>query len=199
MVAPKRADFISLADYVAQEEKADHKSEYFAGQIYMMAGGSPNHNRISGNVFAAFLTQMRGSGCEPFNSDQRLILPSGLLTYPDVLVVCGPIEFSEEDPYSITNPTLLVEVLSPSTANYDRAEKFEFYREVASFQEYLTIHQNKTHLEQYYKNDHGQWVLNEITKQSDTITLQSVDITLTVAQIYERVEWDEEPRSLSRG
>lgn len=198
MVVPKRVDFISLADYLAREEKADCKSEYFAGQLYMMAGGSPNHNRISTDVVTQLSIQTRGKGCETFNSDQRLKLPSGLRTYPDAMVICGKIEYDEDDRHAITNPVLLVEVLSPSTANYDRGEKFEFYRELASLDEYLTIHQNKFHVEQWYKRDDGQWVLNELTKQSDTITLRSVDIVLSVTQIYERVEWDEEPRRLSR-
>lgn len=199
MVAPaKKIDFVSVAEYLAHEEKAEYKSEYFAGRLYMLAGGSPNHNRISGNVFAALLDRTRGKGCEPFNSDQRVNLPGGLRTYPDVTVVCGKIEYDEDDSHAITNPILIIEVLSPSTASYDLGEKFGFYREAASLQEYLTIHQNKIHVEQWYKQENGQWVLSEFTKQTDTIDLHSIDATLSLAQIYERVEWDDVPRQLSR-
>ena len=115
------------------------------------------------------------------------------------MVVCAPIEFSEDDQHAITNPILLVEVLSPSTANYDRGEKFEFYRELVSLDEYLTIHQDKFHVEQWYKGDDGQWVLTELTKPTDSITLRSIDAQISLAQIYERVEWDDQVLRLNRG
>lgn len=189
--------YVTIAEYLAREEDAITKSEYFAGEIFMMAGGSPNHNRISGNIFSELLFNTRGSSCEPFNSDQRIRLPSGLATYPDAMVVCGQIEYDNEDPHAITNPVLLVEVLSPSTSNYDRGEKFEFYREVKTFQEYLTIHQDKVYIEHWYKRDDDQWMLHELTKLDDSLILHSIDVSFSLQQIYERVEWDNEPRKLT--
>lgn len=120
-------------------------------------------------------------------SAQCLTLPSGLRTYPDAMMVCGKIEYDEEDPHVIANPLLLVEVLSPSTANYDRRQKFEFYRELASLQEYLVIHQDKFHIEQHYKGNDGQWTLTDIKRQNAIVSLRSMDVGLSVAQIYERV------------
>lgn len=199
MASPaKEVNFVTLADYLEREAKADYKSEYFAGQIFMMAGGTPNHNRISTDIVTELSIQTRGTSCETFNSDQRLMLPSGLLTYLDAMVVCGPIEYSEDDSLAITNPVLLVEVLSPSTANYDRGEKFEFYRELTSLKEYLTIHQNKVHVEHHYKQPDGHWILNDLTGFDVQVALQSIDATLSVAQIYQRVEWDKVLRKLSR-
>jgi len=92
-----KADFVSVAEYLAREEKAEYKNEYFAGRIYTFAGGPPNHNRISGNVVTGLGVQTRGTGCEIFNSNQRLTLPSGLRTYPDAMVICGEIEYDEEE------------------------------------------------------------------------------------------------------
>lgn len=189
--------YITIAEYLAREEEATIKSEYFAGEIFMMAGGSPNHNRISTDLVTLLSTQTRGTSCETFNSDQRIRLPSGLATYPDAMVVCGQIEYDDEDPHAITNPVLLVEVLSPLTSNYDRGEKFEFYREVKTFQEYLTIHQDKVYIEHWYKRDDNQWVLHELTKLDDSLILHSIDVSFSLQQIYERVEWIKEPRKLT--
>lgn len=197
-VQKKEAPFISLDEYLAREEKADYKNEYFAGTIYMMAGGSPNHNRIATDVVTELSIQTRGTGCETFNSDQRIRLPSGLDTYPDAMVVCGDIEYDEEDSHAITNPVLLVEVLSPSTSSYDRAEKFEFYREAHSFKEYLTIHQDKVHIEHWSKQSNGQWTLSDYKSSTDAIALHSIDVTLSLEQLYARVEWENEPRKLTR-
>ncbi|MEM7128501.1 MAG: Uma2 family endonuclease [Chloroflexota bacterium] len=199
MASPqKKSTFISLAEYLEQEKTAIYKSEYYAGAIFMMAGGSPNHNRISGNAFSELLINTRGSSCEPFNSDQQLMLPGGLYTYPDAMVVCGEIEYDEKDSNAITNPVLIVEVLSPSTSNYDRGEKFEFYRELDSFKEYLTIHQDRVHIEHWYKQTNGQWSLTEYRNRNDTVVLGSISTKLQVDQLYERVEWHNEPRKLTR-
>lgn len=194
MASPQRQSAsISVTEYLSREEEAVEKSEYYAGEIFMMAGASPNHNRISINVIRELSTETRGSHCETFNSDQRLALQkSGLRTYPDVMVVCGEIDYDEQDAMAITNPVLIVEVLSPLTENYDRGKKFEFYREVESFREYLTIHQDKMHIEHWLKSDDGRWILTELRDGDNVLTLRTIDLSVPVAQLYERVEWDVE-------
>lgn len=181
---------ISPEEYLELEQKAPYKSEYVSGEIFMMAGGSPNHNRISLNVSGRLGFGLEGKGCEAFNSDQRLyVTRNGLFTYPDVMVVCGQIEFAQKDRDAITNPVVIVEVLSPSTQDYDRGGKFELYRDIDSFREYLLIHQDKVHIEHYHKDDAGRWVLIDIKDIEATLTIQAIDFSIPVRRIYERVDW----------
>lgn len=181
---------ITPQEYLELEKKAAYKSEYFSGEIFMMAGGSPNHNRISGNIYAEFNVGFRDSRCEAFNSDQRLFIrKNGLFTYPDAMVVCGQIEFAQRDGDAITNPVLIVEVLSPSTQDCDRGGKFELHRDIESFREYLLVHQDKVHLEHYHKDDAGCWVLTEIKEIAATLRFHAIDCALSVRRIYERVDW----------
>jgi len=197
-VAAHVSQTITPEEYLKRENEATRKSEYFAGEIFLMAGGSPNHNRIALNVGSELNVQLRGSRCEAFNSDQRVLVKKhGLYTYPDVTVVCGPIEFDERDSDTITNPVLLVEVLSPSTENYDRGKKFELYRALETLRDYVVIHQDKMYIEYYHKGEDGRWILNEI---SDTeaganqavLSVPVLDVSIPLQRIYERVDWSAE-------
>lgn len=188
--APKQPQAISAQEYLRREKESAYKSEYFAGEVFMMAGGSPNRNRISLNVSSRFSIGLTGKGCEAFNSDQRLfITKNGLFTYPDAIVVCGQIQFDKTDRDAITNPRLIVEVLSPSTKDYDQGGKFELYRDIETFREYLLIHQDKVHVEHYYKDDEGRWILTEIKELEAMLILETVNFELPIRQIYERVDW----------
>lgn len=181
---------ISYEAYIEQEKTADYKSEYFAGEVFLMAGGSPNHNRISRNVTTELDIGLRGSQCEAFNSGQRVRVKSnGLGTYPDAMVVCGQIELDEIDKQAITNPIVLIEVLSPSTKDYDQGGKFELYREIDSFRDYVTIHQDRVHVAYWHKGDDGRWVLTETRDLNATIHLESINFDLPVRRLYERVDW----------
>lgn len=189
-VALKPPKTYTPEEYLEMERKALQKSEYYAGEIFLMAGASPNHNRIARNVLTELNGGLRGQECEAFGSDQRLFVKkNGLYTYPDALVVCGRIEFDSRDRDSITNPVLIVEVLSPSTANYDRGGKFELYRDIPSFQEYVLIHQDKIHIEHHLADGKGGWLLTE-TKDLDTeLLFASIGISIPLSRIYERVDW----------
>ena len=177
-------------EYLELEQTSTRKSEYFSGEIFMMAGGSPNHNRISLNVSARLSLGLEGKRCETFNSDQRLyITKNGLFTYPDAMVVCGQIEFDQRDRDAITNPVVVVEVLSPSTQDYDRGGKFELYRDIGSFREYVLVHQDKVHIEHYHKDNADRWVLTEIKDIEATLKFYAIDFELSVGRIYERVDW----------
>lgn len=189
-LASKLPQPIPVEEYLKLEKEAPYKSEYFAGEIFMMAGGSPNHNRIALNVSGKLSVGLEGKGCEAFNSDQRLfITKNGLFTYPDAMMVCGQIEFARPDPHAITNPVLIVEVLSPTTKDYDQGGKFELYRDIETFCEYLLIHQDKVHIEHYVKDEVGRWILTEIKDIDATLKLQTVDFALPLRQIYQRVDW----------
>lgn len=177
----------SPEEYLALEETADFRSEYYNGQIFSIASGSLNHNRIGGNLVAAlnlFLTD----DYDVFTSNMRLWVPqAGLYTYPDVLVVAGALEFAEGRKDTITNPKLIVEVLSDSTKNYDRGEKFEFYRTIASFQEYLLVDQAKIHLEHYTKTAHNQWLLTDYNDLDAELTCVAIPFRISLSAIYKKV------------
>lgn len=177
-------------EYFALEAAAAYKSEYFRGEIFAMAGGSANHNRISGNVHTVLNNGLRSTRCETFNSDMRLwVKDHNLYTYPDTMVICGRIEFAKDRNDTLTNPMLIVEVLSPSTQDYERGQKFEFYRTLDSFQDYLIIHQDRVYLEYHHKLADKRWVLTEHNDIEATVTLQALNFDVPIRRIYERVDW----------
>ena len=189
-VAIKPPKTITPEEYLEMERAAIQKSEYYAGEVFLMAGASPNHNRIVRNVLTELNGGLRGQSCEAFGSDQRLFVKkNGLYTYPDVMVVCGRIEYDARDTDSITNPVLIVEVLSPSTANYDRGGKFELYRDILTFGEYVLIHQDKVHIEHHLRDEKRRWLLTEYKEIGDTLNFVSIGITIPMRRIYERVDW----------
>ena len=188
MIHPKK-EFITPEEYLALEEKADHKSEYHDGEIFAMAGGSANHNQIAINLTSAFAQLFRQKPCRVFMSDMRLrIQQSGLYTYPDVMVVCGKIEFAPKRDDTVLNPIVIVEVWSDSTQAYDRGEKFAMYRQIPSLQEYVMIDQNRPYLEHFRRDGHF-WVLETLEQMDAILTLPSVICEVPFSVIYEKVEW----------
>lgn len=180
----------TIEDYFAIEESSTTKHEYFGGEIFAMAGASVRHNRIAGNVYAALRAGLRGSDCEAFGSDLRVRTPGGLYTYPDVLVVCGGIQLSGERLETVTNPALIVEVLSASTKDYDRGQKFELYKTIASLREYLLIEQDVPLVERHFRaNDAAPdiWQRRHYDAPAARIELDALGVTLSLAEIYERV------------
>ncbi len=147
--------------YLEIERLAEYKSEFHDGRMFGMSGGSPNHALLSASIIALLFPQMP-AGCRVFSSDMRIKAAlAGLYTYPDCSVICGEPETFSDQKDVVLNPFLIVEVLSPSTEGYDRGKKFEFYRTIASFKEYLVIHQDRRHVEHYSKQDDGSWVLRD--------------------------------------
>lgn len=178
-------------EYLALERQAERKSEYFAGEIFAMTGASRRHNLVAGNVFAALHVQLRRRPCEIYPSDMRVkVSPTGLYTYPDITAVCGEPLFDDEQRDTLLNPTVLVEVLSKSTASYDRGEKFEHYRKLSSLAEYLVIAQNKYHVEHYVRQPDNQWLLSETDEIQKTVHLSSIECELALTDIYDKVEID---------
>lgn len=179
----------SPEEYLELETEAEARSEYLDGKIIPMTGGTPNHNRIAGNVYAALNFGLE-QPYEAFFTNIRLWLPQRkIFTYPDVMVVKGSLEYLEKRKDTITNPLVIVEVLSDSTKNYDRGEKFEFYRTVESFQEYILIDQYKIHVEQFSKTGTRKWSLEEYEDENDTLAFTSIPFQMSLSAIYKKVEF----------
>lgn len=178
--------FVSPEDYLRLERAAEFKHEYFEGEIRAMAGASFAHNRICANLTGELYGQLRGKTCAVVGSDQRLrILSGSAYVYPDVTVVCGPPAFNEEKTFdTLLNPTLLVEVLSPSTANNDRGEKFMYYRQVPSLRQFLLLDSARVHAELYSLDEPGRWVLTETRELATVLDLSSIGCRVPLAEVY---------------
>jgi len=182
-------EYVTPESYLELERASDTKSEYFDGEIFAMAGASLQHNRITRNLMLALGQQLRNSGCEVLSGDMRVkVEASGLYTYPDVVVACGEIRLEDEYLDTLLNPTAIFEVLSPSTANYDRGEKFSQYRRIASLQEYLLVSQDRCRVERYLRRG-DEWTFTEFSGLEATLNLPSIDCELNLAEVYERVQF----------
>lgn len=184
---PQAQRHYTIDEYFAVEAMSPVRNEYFDGEILAMAGGSPNHNRISRNVLLALEPKLRDGRCESLGPDSRILTASGLYTYPDAVVICGPIILSGDRLESITNPAMLVEVFSPSTRAYDRGEKFELYRSIPTLRDYLLIEQSAVDVEHRWRAG-DQWSSARKTALDDVIQLNSIEVDLKVADLYARVQ-----------
>ena len=177
-------------EYLELERKAETKSEYYRGEIFAMSGASRVHNLLAGNLFALIWSQLRGRPCVVFSSDMRVKVDwSGLYTYPDLSALCGEPEFDDEQLDTLLNPNLLIEVLSPSTEDYDRGGKFELYRQIPSLQDYVVVAQDRVFVEHHTRSDDGSWRLVDYRSPDDELLLKSIDCRLRLAEVYERVEF----------
>ncbi len=180
---------ISPEEYLAREAQAEYKSEYRDGQVYAMAGASLNHNQITFNVAHALADRFGKRPCRVFSNEVRLhVSKSNLYTYPDVLVVCGKIEFDPRQKDTITNPVALFEVWSDSTEAYDRGQKFSMYRQVPTLQDYVMVDQKQPYIE-YFRREGHFWVLETIEGMEDILTLRALDTRIPLSTIYDQVEF----------
>ncbi len=181
----------SAAEYLERETTAEFRSEYHDGEIIPMTGGTVNHNRIAGNFYAALKYGLKGQPYETFMSDLRLSIPTkNIYTYPDVMVVPTPPIYVEGRRDTITNAQIIVEVLSSSTEKYDRSEKFDSYRTVNSFREYILIDQYKHYVEQFTKTEDDKWLLSVYKGEEAVLALSCVEFQISLADIYENVEFE---------
>ncbi len=181
----------SEAEYLAFERESETRHEFWQGEVYAMAGASPNHVRVTGNTFASLHAQLRQRPCEAFGSDLRIHIPVlGYFTHPDITVVCGIPRFTEHNPPSLLNPTLIVEVLSPSTENDDRGRKFQHYRALESLQEYLLVEQDAPRIERFQRQPDGAWLLTDAVGLDAVLHLASVPCTLGLADVYAKVTFE---------
>ncbi|MDJ0675183.1 MAG: Uma2 family endonuclease [Calothrix sp. MO_167.B42] len=175
-------------EYLALEETAEYKSEYIDGKIIPMAGGSTNHNRITLNLSANLNFAFRQQDYEVFMVDVRLWIPKRrIYTYPDVMIVAEKPEYFDNRTDTITNPQIIIEVLSDSTQAYDREGKFQAYRTIPTFQEYLLIDQNNIYVEQFSKTGNKRWTLREYDEEDEVISLESVAFEISMQDLYNKV------------
>ena len=181
---------ITADDYLAQEVLAETRNEYRNGVVVPMTGGTPEHNEIASVLNALLRIALKGQGYSIFVADQRLWIPEpNLYTYPDVMVARRPIERKPDRTDTVMNPILIAEVLSKSTAAYDRTEKFAAYRTIASLQNYLLIDQYQPHVELYARTGDQQWLFSEYGQLSDRVLLDAVSVELPLADLYEAIEF----------
>jgi Uma2 family endonuclease len=178
----------SAKDYLDFERKAEFRHEFYKGEIFQMSGASREHNILVTNLVTSANSQLRGKSCETYSNDMRVHVPAtGLFTYPDVVIACGAPKFLDDEFDTLLNPIVLIEVLSPTTANYDRGKKFWHYQSIESLREYLLIAQDETRVEHLIKQSDGRWQVAEYASIEKEIELPSIEIVLKLSEIYERI------------
>jgi Uma2 family endonuclease len=180
----------TLEQYLEFELNSEERHEYIDGVVIPMTGGTPNHNEIASNLMVKLKLDLRGKPYRCFISDQRLWIPEPrIYTYPDVMVVPRPLQLQEGRQDTVINPIMIAEVLSQSTKNYDKDEKFAAYRTIPTFQEYLLIDQYAQKVEHYYKADVNKWIFSEYQQPEDTVEFSSIPCVITLAELYEYIQF----------
>ncbi len=180
--------YLTPQEYLTVEREAEFKSEYFRGEMFAMSGASRKHNLIGLNIGADLRQQFRGRPCEVYVSDMRVkVSATGLYTYPNVVVVCGEAKFEDAHVDTLLNPTLIVEVLSASTAAYDRGQKFAHYRGIESLSEYVLVSQDECRVEHFAKQSDRQWLQTVVQSLEAEVNLPSIQGVLQLREIYDRV------------
>jgi Uma2 family endonuclease len=197
MTALPKQDRYTLEEYIELDKNSEEKYEYFDGEVFAMAGASPDHVRICRNVCNRLTQKLEDRDCEAFPSDMRIKVPAAFpYRYPDVSAVCGEqIYESVLGQQMLVNPVLLVEVLSTSTAAYDLDDKFTAYQSIESFREYLLISQSRPHVIHYVRQSKGKWLRSEVDGLDGEVKLESLDVTLSLKEIYQKVKFKTEPSS----
>lgn len=184
MPAPAHTIHYTYAEYLGLEGSSNVKHEFLDGQIYAMAGGTPEHAALAAAVIGLLFPQLRGGRCRAHDADLRVRTPTGLATYPDVTVVCGPRERDTEDEQAVTNPTLVVEVLSRGTEEYDRGDKVEHYKSLRSLCEYVLVSHRERSVEVWTREHDGLWT-SVLAREGDIARLRSINAALDVRELYE--------------
>ena len=190
MAVAQNVSRLSEAEYLRLERQAGLRSEYFDGEIFAMAGGTRSHSLIATNLLREVSARLKATDCVAYNTDLRVkVEATGLLTYPDVSVVCGAQRFLDEEDDTLLNPSVIIEVLSDSTEAYDRGKKFEHYRQIVSCREYLLVNQNEPRIEQFVRQANGEWTLKEAAGWDAQINLPSLGIVLPLAEVFAKVQF----------
>ena len=188
---PKR---YTAEEYLELEFAAEFRSEFWNGQIVAMSGGSPEHSTIIVNISREVSLQLKGKPCQAFSNDTKVRTgPLTLFTYPDLSVVCGEPHFDADHRVILLNPTLIVEVLSPSTEAVDRGKKFDNYQRIESFTDYVLIAQDSPRIDHYSRQSETQWLRTTVSGLESTLSLPAIGCTLALSEIYDRVEFPQQP------
>ncbi|WP_025143857.1 Uma2 family endonuclease [Pedobacter jeongneungensis] len=178
----------TVEEYLEMEKASTEKHEYFQGEVFAMSGAGFNHNLIFSNVFGLLFHKLKGSKCIPFGSDMRMNIPENtLFTYPDISIYRDEIKHLNEDDDTILQPTIIIEILSPSTKNYDKGKKFNLYKDIPSLKEYIMIDSESVSVEAYYINEEKNWALNQYKEFSEALTFVSMGFDIALSDIYEHV------------
>ncbi len=176
----------TIEEYLEMEEASDEKHEYYQGEIFTMSGAKLQHNIVTRNVYGKLIETLRGKGCQPFGSDLRIHIPSNtLFTYPDISIFCDEVKTLNDDEFNALNPSVLIEILSPSTMNYNRGDKFKLYREISTLKEYILVDSLSISVEAFFINANGNWELKEYSSIEETLILPTLTIELSLKEIYE--------------
>lgn len=191
MVLQTEKPYYTPEEYLELEDKAEYKNEYKDGEIISVTGGTTNHNKIAGNFYKKFPPTVQGQSYDIYIGDVKLSIPRyRLYTYPDVIVIKDKPIYEGTGTTTIINPLLIVEVLSNSTKNYDKTDKFKYYRSIPGFQEYIMIDQYSFAVEQFAKQAEGQWIFKEYEDEEAVLILDSIDFQIALRDIYQRVDFE---------
>lgn len=195
MVARIDAKHYTLEEYLKLDRNSEERLEYWYGEIFCMSGASAAHDRILTNFIFYLRLKSQERGCEEFSSDMRVKVPAAPpFRYPDVSVLCGESQFENVGGIDVlTNPSLIIEVLSDSTEAYDRGDKFTHYKSIPSFSEYLLVAQHRPHVTQFVKQDEGAWLQREFNQLDGVLKLVSLGCELSLKEIYQNVRFAENP------
>jgi Uma2 family endonuclease len=185
---------LTVEEYLAFEEKSEIRHEFFNGEIFAMAGRTFNHSIIATNLIAHLRDLVKSRGCVVSNADLRIkVEATGLLTYPDAGVICGAPQLDYRPADTLTNPTLIAEVLSPSTESYDRGVKFEHYRQIPSLTTFLLVRQDAPQIEQYVRETQFKWEYRTATGLDATMELPALGVTLSLSEIFGGIQFESKP------
>ncbi|HKZ67702.1 MAG TPA: Uma2 family endonuclease [Chitinophagaceae bacterium] len=183
-------------EYLRLERAASERHEYYEGEIFRMhghgdllamSGAGNRHNIIFSNLFIGMGILLKGKSCQPYGPDMRINIPENTLyTYPDISVFCGELQLLDEEEDTAKNPTILIEILSPSTKEYDRGGKFKLYRDIPALKEYILVDSLSINIEAFRLNDTGHWELEEYRNLSGNLNMPSINISIPIADIYNR-------------
>jgi Uma2 family endonuclease len=180
----------TVEEYLEFEKTSEKKYEYYQGEIFAMSGSKVPHNTISVNIIAALKQKLKGKSCKPFNSDQRIYIPkNSLFTYPDISIICGDIITLDNDDWNILNPSVIIEVLSPGTKDYDRGGKFKLYRDIPTLKEFILVDSEAVNIEAFRINESGYWELEEYKKTGTALLIKTVGVAIPIEELYDGIKW----------
>lgn len=192
MSAVQTRSRLTVEEYLEAERRAETKSEYLDGEVVAMTGASFRHNVIVANLIGELRQQLKGRPCIVAPGDLRVHIPAtGLYTYPDVIAICGEPRFEDRELDTLLNPTLILEILSPTTEAYDRGKKFEHYQTIESLAEYVLVSQESPRVEQYIRQDGGRWLFSATSGLDNRLILASIGCELELAEVYDKVPFGE--------
>lgn len=179
-------------EYLALEEPADYRSQFYNGEIFSMAGASRRHNTASMNTAGSLHFQLRNRPCEIYQNDMRVKVSPDLYTYPDIVIVCGEPQIEKKHGENLLNPLVIIEVLSPSTEKFDRGEKARPYRLMPSLEEYVLISQDAMHIEHFVRQNNGGWLLTELSAADDVLELPTISCQVSLSDVYAKIDFSAE-------